>query len=142
MQKYCLVLFCIRNTEWKWKWIMNVYRQDCSKFEIVWKLVCMYVCNRPWWTLELLAELTNWGILFILHLSFFSSGNFSWGQQWFFSLSVTYFCVVISSLYQSMHCEIECRLLHAKLQNVKSFTRTKIFNLDVTPRKVRRLRHF
>ena len=32
MQKYCLVLFYILNIKWKWKWIMNVYRQDCSKF--------------------------------------------------------------------------------------------------------------
>ena len=30
----------------------------------------------------------------------------------------------------------------SELQNVKSFTRTKIFNLDFTSRKVRRSRHF
>ena len=43
MQKYCLVLFCIWNTEWKWKWIMNEYRQDCSKFENFGKLGFMNV---------------------------------------------------------------------------------------------------
>ena len=51
-------IFCILNTEWKWKWIMNVYRQDCSKFEFFWK-VALYICNSPWWTLELLTELTK-----------------------------------------------------------------------------------
>ena len=42
MQKYCLVLFFILNTEWKWKWIMNVYRQDCSKFEKFEKVAYVY----------------------------------------------------------------------------------------------------
>ena len=31
MQKYCLVLFCTLNTESKWKWLMNVYKQHYSK---------------------------------------------------------------------------------------------------------------
>ena len=59
MQKYCLVLFCRLNTEWKWKLTMNVYRQYCSKFEKFGKVAAgMYVCNRPWWTLELVTEQT------------------------------------------------------------------------------------
>ena len=33
MQKYCLVLFCRLNTESKRKWLINVYRQHCSKYE-------------------------------------------------------------------------------------------------------------
>ena len=59
MQKYCLVLFGRLNTEWKWKWIMNVYRQDCSKFEKFEKVACCccWISISPWWTLELLAEL-------------------------------------------------------------------------------------
>ena len=60
MQKYCLVLFGTLNTEWKWKWIMNVYRQDCSKFEKFEKVACCCCCwisISPWWTLELLTEL-------------------------------------------------------------------------------------
>ena len=64
MQKYCLVLFFILNTEWKWKWMMNVNRQDCSKFEKIEKVACccccwIYMYISPWWTLELLTELTN-----------------------------------------------------------------------------------
>ena len=47
MQKYCLVLFCTLNTEWKWKWIMNVYWQDCCKFEIFWfgAILPLYIHN-------------------------------------------------------------------------------------------------
>ena len=46
---------CILNTEWKWNWIMNVFKQDCSKENLEnWP-----VCNRSWWTLELLTELIN-----------------------------------------------------------------------------------
>ena len=41
---------------------MYIYRQDCSKFEKFGKLG-FYVCNSPWWTLELLTELTNTGHL-------------------------------------------------------------------------------
>ena len=62
MQKYCLVLFGTLNTEWKWKWIMNVYRQDCSKFENLEKWPCCCCCwisIRPWSPLELLTELTK-----------------------------------------------------------------------------------
>ena len=62
MQKYCLVLFFILNTGWKWKWIMNVYRQDCSKFEkfeIVACCCCCWISISPGWTLELLTELTR-----------------------------------------------------------------------------------
>ena len=61
MQKYCLVLFGTLNTEWKWKWIMNVYRQDCSKFENLekWPCCCCLISIRPWSPLELLTELTK-----------------------------------------------------------------------------------
>ena len=62
MQKYCLVLFGTLNTEWKWKWIMNVYRQDCSKFENLekWPCCCCWISIRPWSPLELLTELIRW----------------------------------------------------------------------------------
>ena len=66
MQKYCLVLFCILSTEWKWKWIMNVCRQDCSKLEKFEKVAC-WISISPWWTLELLTELTKITFRFVLY---------------------------------------------------------------------------
>ena len=51
-------LFCILNTEWKW--IMNVFRQDCTKLEKSDKVALpCWISIRPWWTLELLTELTS-----------------------------------------------------------------------------------